>query len=84
MSTTPEQEAADLAGLTNHPGFLHLCVKFRKERDALRDAAMDAKTDDDANKLRATWQKLAEFDPASLRANAEQNAKSRAKNGKAT
>ncbi len=64
---TAHEQVSALAALEKHPGFALLCAKFAKEQDAVRELAMDAMTDDEANKLRFAHKKLSEFRPDKLR-----------------
>ena len=75
------EQVSALASLEKHPGFALLCAKFAKEQEAVRDAAMDATTDDEANKLRFAHKKLAEFRPEKLRDTAYAIAKREADKG---
>lgn len=59
----PEAQIPALAELGRHPAWVLLCERFKKDADALRERAMLAKTDDEANKLRAAWNEISAFDP---------------------
>jgi len=67
QSTSPEAQAAALLQLAATEGFKLVCEKFSRDRDALRNEAMDCEDDVKAAKLRAAWKKLREFDPEKLR-----------------
>lgn len=63
----PEAQVSALTQLEATDGFKLVCEKFKRDRDALRDEAMDCDDDAKAAKLRAAWKKLGEFDPEKLR-----------------
>ena len=66
----PEAQVSALTQLAATDGFKLLCEKFQRDRDALRNEAMDCEDDVKAAKLRAAWKKLGEFDPEKLRTSA--------------